>query len=233
MEKIDELRRELLSCETEIMKMTSSHRPDYYGVHYEKRKELENLFRKRKGLLNAMFRVTPETVSRLETVNNRLKEISSLLNKDALYFYDTRISDPEVNKRFRDGNMQAFFRFEYLHDRDTVLVGEDDAYYGSNFKKMLEILSYEEGFGYDKLNEQFVTIDPDHPMASATSLLDIKDDDESWAETWMQHPEFDHIKFCYAIYELLCRNLYSFPDVLRMKWFWYEIRVSYQSLLII
>lgn len=233
MEKIDELRRELLSCETEIMKMTTLYRPDYFGVPCDKRAQLRTLFHKRKKLLDAMFRVTPETISRLETVNNRLKEISSLLNKDALSFYDKRISDPEINSRFRDGDLQAFFRFEYLQDRDSVLVGEDDAYYGSNFKKMLEILSYEEGFGYDKLNEQHITIDPEHPMASATSLLKIKDDSESWAGTWVQHPEFDHIKFCYAIYELLCHNLYSFPDVLRMKWFWYEIRVSYQSLLTI
>ena len=111
----------------------------------------------------------------------------------------------------------------------SVLGMEEDTLYGSDFVRMMDILSILAGDGPWHPAGTFISYSPKHIPGmdpAELGLINSLDDGASWDHAGL----FPGICVCHAVYALRNDNLFSYPDILRMNDFWVEVKVVHQCL---
>lgn len=230
---IKKLREEVKGIEAEIKSMIGQYRnDDYYvdipeGADHERLKEL---LMSRHHSLDMLFRRDPEGVERFRKVNACLKDLS-----DRLYMKGARIYRQYftygIDEEFDDDFMiDADLRFVYNGPESVAVLG-DEEYYGSDFNYMMNVIydyckdfpnvgaSYSKSFGKT-----------DRPEMTDSELeFANRYDYNDWGEIKIWIPELEGIKICNAVNEIcVYENGYSVADLLRMNYFWCEVKGVYQ-----
>ena len=181
-----------------------------------KREKLQDLFLKRNYLLDQMFLVTPTEVSRLEDINQRLREltkqleekISILYRRDLSYGYEQDWSDEYEG---------------YLVWNSKCKEYEGDDIYGSDIQEMLSI---QQGIYNDRdCLGACVHICKHSKPTDNISMTDkelevinqLDDETDDWKEgRWSRISEFAHIKVCYAMHHMFDHQNLSIVDILHL-----------------
>lgn len=212
-------REKLKEIESEIIKYTGND-PDYIrfrNMTPEKWEEVEELFERRRWILNRMFEFTPQNVEKIRRIDERLHSLSVKLF-ERVNAMEAKASiimdDPEFDDDYEIEGTLAFS----FNDENSVLKLNDDTFYGSNFTLMISAIDryyYEKGNFYEYILE----------IKPGTTTMD--DDLDDWSESPLTHPE---LKICYATHIICCHKLYSIPDLLRMNDFWAEVKFTEQNI---
>ena len=115
----------------------------------------------------------------------------------------------------------------------SVLELEDDAFYCSDFARMIELLAM--------VDYKYTHLDYVHQICTSTGIEggvlkvddDIKDDFDdgtTWAEGWLKHPKLDHLVICHAVHDICTHKHYSIPDLLRMNTFEVSVEMKIQQI---
>ena len=115
----------------------------------------------------------------------------------------------------------------------SVLELEDDAFYCSDFARMIELLAM--------VDYKYTHLDYVHQICTSTGIEggvlkvddDIKDDLDdgtTWAEGWLKHPKLDHLVICHAVHDICTHKHYSIPDLLRMNTFEVSVEMKIQQI---
>lgn len=121
------------------------------------------------------------------------------------------LTDPDFDD---DCEIEGSLRYCYNGD-ESVLRLSDDIHYGSDFRRIIEIIS--------DLNELDIESITPHSLPL--------DDGKSWNEyPFAGRSEFDGITVCHAMHMLACHLGFSLPDIIRLNDFWAEVRVTFQSI---
>ena len=230
----EKLRMELQGIEAEIKAIVGAPKEsDWVEAPVETdREKLKELLRARRWCLNMMFRKDPHGRERFAAANNRLRELTDLMYRKGAKVYRQYLA-AGVDGEFDDDFMiDASLRFVY-NSGDSVAVLGDEAYYGSDFGYMINVIydlcadsplagaSFSKGFRKT-----------DRPEMSDRELeLDNDNDAFDWSELKITVPELEGIKICNAV-NAMCvyDNGYSVPDLLRMNDFWCEVKAIYQHI---
>ena len=127
----------------------------------------------------------------------------------------------EANLRFWDDGVAS------------VLELEDDDFFGSDFARMIELISM--------LDSEYTHWDYVCKVTTSTGIEegylkiddDIKndlDDGATWAEGWLKHPKLDHLVICHAVHDICTHKHYSIPDLLRMNTFEVSVEMKIQQI---
>lgn len=230
---IEKLREEVKGIEAEIKSMIGQSGNDVYYVDIPEgadRGRLKELLMSRHHSLDMLFRRDPEGVERFHKVNACLKDLS-----DRLYMKGARIYRQYltygIDEEFDDDFMiDADLRFVYNGPESVAVLG-DEEYYGSDFNYMMNVIydyckdfpnvgaSYSKSFGKT-----------DRPEMTDSELeLANRYDYNDWGEIKIWIPELEGIKICNAVNEIcVYENGYSVADLLRMNYFWCEVKGVYQ-----
>lgn len=111
-------------------------------------------------------------------------------------------------------------RIDWGDGASSVLEIEDDAYYGSDFTRMIVLLAIvdRDYKCYDEIGQ--VNLSPrlvDGKVVSDDDIINDLDDGTTWAEAWLRHPKLDHLVICHAVHDICTHKNYSVPDLLRMN----------------
>lgn len=91
--------------------------------------------------------------------------------------------------------IEAKLRF-WEDGEPSVLKIEDDAYYGSDFTRMIILLSIIDSDYkyYDEIEQIYVSTQiVEGRVISEDNIDNCLDDGTTWAEAWLRHPKLDHL----------------------------------------
>ena len=206
-----------------VGKWFAAPRCDY---EYEQLVELLNC---RRDLLDKMFVATTEEVERMEQVNTRLFDLTNKMfarTEELCRKMTTTTYDPEFDNHV---DVEGTLKFE-MNDEDSILPMSNDAYYGSDFAFVFEVIACLYTHKYLRCEEiEFsycykVDMDKDEMQAA-----DNLNDGQSWYHANMPAADnLSHLCICHAIYDLNMHKPYSIPDILRMNDFTVEVAVKHQ-----
>lgn len=206
MKAIKTLRTRLLQVEQHIKEIGGDLEHSVWQLQELSRAEakaLRRLLEQRQSLLNDMMQPTAAEVQRLERQNERLQQLYRELCAHVKWAGSSYPAEGTL-----------FYEYDPFADEPSVLPLPEDAYYGSDFAYMMQLMTSWK----DDLRKLAVVCAPLMPPA----------DDTTWADGILFHPAFQHINICYPLHVACCHLLYSVPDVLRMSRF--ERRVDMQLL---
>lgn len=210
------LRHRLQRCEQHIIEIAQWDVDYFYdGCLTEvQRNRLIPLFKNRRQILNEMFRCTNNEKARLEALNAQLSDVTNQMYQDVRNLYKERLNmDSMVN--YNDNTyIEARVEFCY-YDDNAVLPMPEDAYYGSKFSQMLNLLAIENSFTYPW-------------CAAASKALDVNDKTVNISDVPELHNTMRDGTFCEAVHDLSNHHLYSIPDILRMNSFRLKIMLEQQ-----
>ena len=111
-------------------------------------------------------------------------------------------------------------RIDWEDGASSVLEIEDDAYYGSDFTRMIVLLAIvdRDYKCYDEIGQ--VNLSPrlvDGKVVSDDDIINDLDDGTTWAEAWLRHPKLNHLVICHAVHDICTHKNYSIPDLLRIN----------------
>ena len=207
-----------------------------YDAKYEKIKELLNV---RQTLLNELFFATSEEIIRLEQVNSLLDELTKKMFHRTASLYRTLLSSYR-DKEFDDdyeviGSLKCNVDYGLEGEcYDTVLKLDNDEFYGSDFTRMIVLLSLidTDYRSYDEIER--VAIYPKLAegklISDETEIKNDMDDGTTWAEAWLRHPKLDHLVICHAVHDICTHKNYSIPDLLRMNTFEVSVDIKIQQI---
>ena len=207
-------------------------------ISEKKRERIGELIMERKALLNRMFAATAEEVERMERVNSLLLDLTQQMYRRSAELY-RRVLDTTLDKTFDDDVMVEGSLKYGCNGPDSVLHLTNDHYYGSDFTRMLQIISWLYSCDVDGFQPEEIectstgSIDPDDTPSMSDAQLGFAndlDDGTTWAEGWLDHPAFKHICICHAVHDICMHKCYSIPDLLRMNDFWCEVKISHQHI---
>ncbi len=235
----DRLRRQLLRVERRILRITGMDPNAFHWIHTQKNLErVGELIGDRKALLDRMFVGTPEEVVRMERVNGLLLDLTQQMYCRSAALY-RKVLTATYDEAF-DDDVVVEGTLKYNCDGDeSVLPMTNDAYYGSDFGRMLRIIDWLyvgecDGFRLSEIEQTICkSIEPqDRPdmRDEEFGFENGLDDGTTWAEGCLQHPAFEHICICHAVHDLCTHKKYSIPDLLRMNDFWCEVKVTHQHI---
>ena len=194
------LRRRLQTCEKRIIE-TANWDVNYFydgSLPPEQCGHLIELLMERKRLLNRMYIYTENENKRVEHLDYMLANATQQMYAELNSLHDKRRAMPKMEPYNGDTWFEAELSYNY-NANDSVIKMPEDTYYGSQFDKMLELLSAEEErLGYRK--------ECSWAFRQLSEKLQHDDDKE----------ERD---FCQSLHDLMNHHLYSVPDVLRMNRF--------------
>ena len=179
-------------------------------------------------LLNTLFAATSAEIERFCQVNDRVFDLTKKMYSQSAVFYRQVLATytPSFDD---DVEIEGRLRFAF-NGPESVLQLENDAYYGSDFRSMIAVLSY-----LDDLD-----IECCHNSLDLTKVVDMTDeelgfkdclnDGTTWAEGCLCHPAMNHICICHAVHDLCTHKEYSIPDLLRMNDFWCEVGITHQHI---
>ncbi len=240
-ERLDKFREEIRHYESAILEITGDTYPNgvpYGSLDSEEKMETVNTYLGcRYFALSKMFEIHcgEAEVARLEALNDRLLTLTQDMfsRTSKMYRY---ILDMPLDEKDDDIEVQGSLRYwdDGLH---TILELEDDAFYGSDFKRMIPVIAE-----IDREHKGDLEIihcspcwykDSGHTSSMTDKELGIEnilDDGTTWAEAWLRLPKLDHICMCYAIHALVTHKDYSIPDLLRLNGFEVKVEVKVQQI---
>ena len=233
-ERIEKYREEVRNAEAEILKITGDPITGslWKTLETEDSKEIvDNLLGYRYYALSKMFALhcSDAEVKRIEVLDAQLLQLSRNLFDRTAKMYRAVLDMPSDDK---DDCISVEGSLKYLGDTEQdVLQLEDDAFYGSDFKRMILILSFLENEHRGDLALLYCHPDWDSEKKHKSSMTDKElgidgwmDDGTTWAEGWLVHPKLDHIIMCYATHALVTHANYCIPDFMRLNSF--EVKVN-------
>lgn len=174
----------------------------------EQLKQLEDLLLDRRSILDGMFMGNDEEMSHLRRVNDHLSYLRKELHRRVALMKQNIVKDPTFDDDFEvEGRLDVHY-----NDETSVLTLKDDAYYGSDFVLMNEVL--ESFYLMNRKNSIGFTISP-HDDGKLDNMV---------------YDEWCGIPMCYALYDLCFYKHYSIPDVIRLNDFWAEVTLTAQSI---
>lgn len=174
----------------------------------EQLKQLEDLLLDRRSILDGMFMGNDEEMSHLRRVNDHLSYLRKELHRRVAIMKQSIVNDPAFDDDYEvEGRLDVHY-----NDETSVLTLKDDAYYGSDFRLMNEVL--ESFYLMNRKNSIGFTISP-HDDGKLDNMV---------------YDEWCGIPMCYALYDLCFYKHYSIPDVIRLNDFWAEVTLTAQSI---
>ena len=192
---------------------------------------LDSLLDLRCWALNSMFEVhcSDEEVRRFTDINDKLYTMTERMYERAR-MVNKLIKTMPLHEKDDDVEVEAKLRF-WEDGAPSVLEIEDDEFYGSDFTRMIVLLSLIDNDyrSYDEIER--VAIYPKLAegklISDETEIKNDMDDGTTWAEAWLRHPKLDHLVICHAVHDICTHKNYSIPDLLRMNTF--EVSVDIKS----
>ena len=174
---------------------------------------LESLLRKRRDLLDGMLLLTPAETARMEAVNGRLYDLTQRLYAKTYSIYNSLLEAGRDTDFDDDVTIEGRLRFvvDDWEEGSSVLGMEEDTLYGSDFVRMMDILSILAGDGPWHPAGTFISYSPKHIPGmdpAELGLINSLDDGASWDHAGL----FPGICVCHAVYALRNDNLFSYPD---------------------
>ena len=143
------------------------------------------------------------------------------------------MSTMPLHEKDDDVEVEAKLRF-WEDGAPSVLEIEDDEFYGSDFTRMIVLLSLIDNDyrSYDEIER--VAIYPKLAegklISDDTEIKNDMDDGTTWAEAWLRHPKLDHLIVCHAVHDICTHKNYSIPDLLRMNTFEVSVDIKIQQI---
>ena len=195
---------------------------------------LDDLLDLRCWALNSMFEVhcSDEEVRRFTAINDKLYTMTENMYERARMVNEL-IKTMSLHKKDDDVEVEAKLRF-WEDGAPSVLEIEDDDFYGSDFTRMIVLLSLIDSDykSYDEIER--VAIYPKlvngKLIPDDTEINNRMDDGTTWAEAWLRHPKLDHLIVCHAVHDICTHKNYSIPDLLRMNTFEVSVDIKIQQI---
>ena len=195
---------------------------------------LDALLDLRGWALNSLFEVhcSDEEVRRFTAINDKLYTMTESMYERARMVNDL-IKTMPLHEKDDDVEVEAKLKF-WEDGAPSVLEIEDDDFYGSDFTRMIVLLSL--------IDSDYKSYDEIESVAIYPKLLDGKlipdnteirndmDDGTTWAEAWLRHPKLDHLIVCHAVHDICTHKNYSIPDLLRMNTFEVSVDIKIQQI---
>ena len=235
-----QLRVELQKLERSILRITgdpwSNSNQKFFRWSSNKNavERVGEMMMDRSFILNLLFEkhCTPAEVSRMERVNDLLREMTERTYKRTAALARNVLSVP--GEELDDDLVVRGKLVPEFDMASSVLRLEDDDFYGSDFIRMAAILQETEEYqpGMADVNCYVNQIENYHPGMSddevgCSNTLDT--DIENWAEAWLSIEPLQHIKYCYATHALVTHMNWSIPDLLRINNFKIEVTLTVQQ----
>ena len=183
--------------------------------------------------LNNLFdeHCTDEEVRRFAAINDKLYEMTERMYERAR-MVNQLIKTMPLHEKDDDVDVEAKLKF-WEDGASSVLEIEDDAYYGSDFRRMIVLLAIvdRDYKCYDEIGQ--VNLSPrlvDGKVVSADDIINDLDDGTTWAEGWLRHPKLDHWVVCHAVHDICTHKNFSIPDLLRMNTFEVSVDIKIQQI---
>ena len=183
--------------------------------------------------LNNLFdeHCTDEDVRRFAAINDKLYEMTERMYERAR-MVNQLIKTMPLHEKDDDVDVEAKLKF-WEDGASSVLEIEDDAYYGSDFTRMIVLLAIidRDYKCYDEIGQ--VNLSPrlvDGKVVSADDIINDLDDGTTWAEGWLRHPKLDHWVVCHAVHDICTHKNFSIPDLLRMNTFEVSVDIKIQQI---
>jgi hypothetical protein len=194
---------------------------------------LEVLLGLRSWAMNNLFDIhcTDEEVRRFAAVNAQLYDMTQQMYERTRMLNEF-IRNMPIHEKDDDVVVEANLKF-WDDGAMSVLELEDDAFYCSDFARMIELLAM--------VDYKYTHLDYVHQICTSTGIEggvlkvddDIKDDLDdgtTWAEGWLKHPKLDHLVICHAVHDICTHKHYSIPDLLRMNTFEVSVEMKIQQI---
>ena len=195
---------------------------------------LDALLALRCWALSSLFEVhcSDEEVRRFTAINDKLYTMTESMYERARMVNEL-IQTMPLHEKDDDVEVEAKLRF-WEDGAPSVLEIEDDEFYGSDFTRMIVLLSLIDSDykSYDEIER--VAIYPKLAegklIPDDTEIKNDMDDGTTWAEAWLRHPKLDHLIVCHAVHDICTHKNYSIPDLLRMNTFEVSVDIKIQQI---
>ena len=195
---------------------------------------LDALLDLRGWALNSLFEVhcSDEEVRRFTAINDKLYTMTESMYERARMVNEL-IKTMPLHEKDDDVEGEAKLRF-WDDGAPSVLEIEDDVFYGSDFTRMIVLLSLIDSDykSYDEIER--VAIYPKLAegklISDDTEIKNDMDDGTTWAEAWLRHRKLDHLIVCHAVHDICTHKNYSIPDLLRMNTFEVSVDIKIQQI---
>ena len=195
---------------------------------------LDALLDLRGWALNSLFEVhcSDEEVRRFTAINDKLYTMTESMYERARMVNEL-IKTMPLHEKDDDVEVEAKLRF-WEDGAPSVLEIEDDEFYGSDFTRMIVLLSLIDSDykSYDEIER--VAIYPKlvegKLISDDTEIKNDMDDGTTWAEAWLRHRKLDHLIVCHAVHDICTHKNYSIPDLLRMNTFEISVDIKIQQI---
>ena len=195
---------------------------------------LDALLDLRGWALNSLFEVhcSDEEVRRFTAINDKLYTMTESMYERARMVNEL-IKTMPLHEKDDDVEVEAKLRF-WEDGAPSVLEREDDEVYGSDFTRMIVLLSLIDSDykSYDEIER--VAIYPKlvegKLISDDTEIKNDMDDGTTWAEAWLRHRKLDHLIVCHAVHDICTHKNYSIPDLLRMNTFEVSVDIKIQQI---
>ena len=195
---------------------------------------LDSLLLLRGWALNSLFEVhcTDEEVRRFSAINDKLYAMTESMYERARMVNEL-IKTMPLHEKDDDVEVEAKLKF-WEDGAPSVLEIEDDEFYGSDFTRMIVLLSLIDSDykSYDEIER--VAIYPKlvdgKLIPDNTEIKNDMDDGTTWAQAWLRHPKLDHLIVCHAVHDICTHKNYSIPDLLRMNTYEVSVDIKIQQI---
>lgn len=193
---------------------------------------LQACLTQRKRLIDRNFKFAPEAVKHIERVNRILTEGSAMvLNRCGLLFRQMLKLKQEGDDFLDDFEIEGSMSFPFGDEESVVVLVEDENNGQSDYVAMADVLDYTSpDFGI--LSGFHFSYREDADWQMSDEELRIKDNrlDFNWNIELLDAPELSAIEyFCYWSHLLFVDMDYSISDVIRLKNFRFEVKVTHQN----
>ena len=194
---------------------------------------IKKLLHDRQQVLNEMFQATEEEIRRFEKVNELLLSLTNKTYNRTASLYRALLpfrQDPDFDDII---TVEGKLTIPY-NEKLSVLLLENDSFYGSCFNKMHEVIHELLEHGWNWIVHCSKSPEPnDVPNMTNVELgfNNPLDDGDTWDEGCMYRPEFNHICICYAVHDICTHKPYSIPDLLRMNDFECEAKITCEHII--
>lgn len=226
---VKDIEKDLLDISGDVLDLLK-RRHDITAYEYTL---LEVLLGLRSWAMNNLFdnHCTDEEVRRFAAVNAQLYDMTQQMYERTKMLNEF-IRNMPIHEKDDDVVVEANLKF-WDDGVMSVLELEDDAFYCSDFARMIELLAM--------VDYKYTHLDYVHQICTSTGIEggvlkvddDIKDDFDdgtTWAEGWLKHPKLDHLVICHAVHDICTHKHYSIPDLLRMNTFEVSVEMKIQQI---
>ena len=211
-QEISQLRKRLQACERRIIETANWDTYYFYdgSLPSEQYDKMIELLRRRRKLLNWMCVYTENEIRRIEELDTILTDTMRQMYADLNNLHAGRLAMSDMGPYNDSTWLKA--RLSYNYDgRQPVLKMEEDAYYGSQFDNMLNLISAEEAnLSYRSAFTAYRALTSHPPVAMEEEKHDL----------------------CLALLGLLSHPIYSVPDILRMNSFKVKMDMEQERILL-